>query len=107
MRRTISVLVASSCLLGCGLATGATTARVEVIAAPSVCWSGAIGDVTHDGCGNKTLNITSDIGIFAAAVQKQGDDSNPLTVRITPTGEQSKENTTTAAYGVVTVTAGG
>jgi hypothetical protein len=94
-------------LLAGTVAPTATTARVTVFAETSLCWSGSIGDATQEGCGRRDYDITSDLGIFAAVVQKQSDDTKTLTVRITPTGGESKEATTTAAYGVVTVTAGG
>ena len=95
-----------------GLLTGtgapkATTARVTVFADTSLCWSGSIGDATHEGCGRRDIDISNDLGIFVAVVQKQSDDSKALTVRITPTGGKAKESTTTAAYGVVSVSATG
>jgi len=100
--------IITAIIAGLGVGTPkVTTARVVVFAEVSTCWSGQIGDATQDGCGRAEFDIKSDIGIFVAVVQKKSDDAAVLTVRITPTGKPSKETTTTAAFGVVTVTAQG
>ena len=87
--------------------TKVSTARVTVFADVSTCWSGQVGDSTQEGCGRRDLEITSDLGVFVAVVQKKSDDSKALTVRITPSGGIPKEATTTASFGVVTVSAQG
>jgi len=70
-------------------------------------WSGSIGSIdqsTYDGAGDKTIDV-KDVsgGILVAVIQKQGGDSSELKVEILKDGKVIKEGSTTAAYGVVTV----
>ena len=76
-------------------------ATVLVEAAPDVCWSGAIGGSTREGCGNARFNVTGVTGL-SAVVQNKGAGS--LTIAIVQDGKETDRKTTTAEYGVVTVT---
>ena len=82
-----------------------TQAEVRVRAGAATCWSGQIGDATRDGCGLATYPVSSDLGIIVAVVQKKADDPNPLTVEVWINGEIADTATTSAAYGIVTVSA--
>lgn len=78
-------------------------ARVE--APTGVCWSGAIGNATRDGCGPAEFDITAEGtgGIYSVNAQKQGEGSEPLTLVLVINGEEVDRAETTAAYGVVSV----
>jgi hypothetical protein len=81
-----------------------TTATVEVRTAPAdLCWSGAFGNRTVDGCGDTKVDLQSDMGIFSANAQKQ-DEFGSLTLILFVNGKQVDSVTTTAAYGVASVT---
>lgn len=88
-------------------------ASVNVAAAPnkasikieySGSWSGSIGGDTSksvDGSGSMTYEVEGDI--IVATIQKGDDSVDPLTVSIFVNGEKKETETTTAGYGVVTV----
>lgn len=69
-------------------------------------WSGSIQDDTGqrsvDGSGNQEFDLGPNPGIVAATMQKQGA-SGSLTVELVKGGKTVKTQTTTADYGVVTV----
>jgi hypothetical protein len=72
----------------------------------SGCWTGAIagisGDATQksvDGCGTETFAVSG--SIVSVSFQKKDDKSNPLTVQLLSGSDVVKEDSTTAAYGVV------
>ena len=94
-------------LAGCTALGGAKVATIQVEAPASLCWSGAIGDATRDGCGDATFEIDSSISIFVANAQKQSDDSRPLTLKLIIEGKVVDTATTTAAYGIATVSGQG
>ncbi|RAP43432.1 hypothetical protein [uncultured Methanosphaera sp.] len=87
--------------------SNATGTQVKIIYDGS--WSGSInngdGSSTYSGDGNETINVTnsSDYSIVSAAIQKQGGNSRELKVQIIRNGEIKKEQSTTAEYGVVSV----
>lgn len=55
-------------------------ATVEVQTDPAdLCWSGAFGDRTVEGCGSDTVYLKSDIGIYSANAQKQSHSFGTLT----------------------------
>lgn len=90
-------------LAGCG-GGEPETAVVRIEAAEDVCWSGAIGNATEDGCGNATFEDVDGIGgIYSANAQKQDDSPEPLTIILEVGGEVADEATTDAAFGVVQV----
>ena len=76
-------------------------ATVLVEAAPDVCWSGAIGGSTREGCGNGRFDVTGVTGL-SAVVQNKG--AGTLTVAIVQDGKETDRKSTTAEYGVVSVT---
>ena len=82
-----------------------TRAEVRVRTGPSTCWSGQIDDATRDGCGAMTYPVSSDLGSIVAVVQKKSDDAEGLTVEVWIDGKLADTATTTAAYGLVTVSA--
>jgi hypothetical protein len=76
---------------------------VEVRTEPvDLCWSGAFGNRTVDGCGDSTVELPSSGGSFAATAQKQGE-SGSLTLVLRNKGKVLDSATTSAAYGVVSV----
>lgn len=89
---------------GCGSMPEETSAVARIEAPEGSCWSGSIGDVTRDGCGSSRVELDKSWA-HAVMVQKDGDDTSPLTVIIEIDGQEKDRGTTTAAYGVVTVTA--
>lgn len=70
-------------------------------------WSGSIGDIggqsTYDGSGEDTIDLGDADSIVSAAIQKQTGDSSELKVEILKDGKVIKDGSTTAEYGVVTV----
>lgn len=107
----LGVLFALGLLWG-GWAALSQEARTEhvlvtVSAPPSVCWSGFIGGATHDGCGPATVDTLyfPSGRVVSASVQKQGADSQGLTMAIVSNGTELARNSTSAAYGIVVVTA--
>jgi len=83
--------------------TTTSTATVSVIAGSELCWSGAIGDSTKDGCGTATFQIDGIAGIYSANAQKQSDDQGELTLVLTINGAEVDRATTFAAYGIAQV----
>ncbi|RLG25904.1 hypothetical protein DRN76_02080 [Methanosarcinales archaeon] len=72
-------------------------------------WSGSYGGIgsskSVDGWGTEEFYISSGDDIVSACFQKMEDDHTMLTVRIIKNGEVVKSESTTAAYGVVCVSA--
>lgn len=80
--------------------------QVKIIADGS--WSGSIGSgssqSSYDGTGEKTIDIdNSGFNIVSAAIQKKSGDSSELKVQILKDGKVLKEASTTAEYGVVSL----
>ncbi|WP_254535261.1 hypothetical protein [Halomarina litorea] len=74
-------------------------------------WTGSIsagGSARSvDGSGTETIDIDDSASIVSANAQKQDDRSGTLTIQILSNGEVLKESSTSAAYGVASVTASG
>ena len=70
-------------------------------------WSGSIGDLggqsTYDGSDEDTIDLGDAESVVSAAIQKQTGDSSELKVEIIKDGKVIKEGSTTAEYGVVSV----
>lgn len=67
-------------------------------------WSGSIGGDNSrsvDGTGSETYTVEGDI--IVATIQKDDDSSDELTVSIMVEGKTEETESTTASYGVVTV----
>jgi hypothetical protein len=80
-------------------------AVVRVEAAPSVCWSGSIGEATRDGCGAASYDVETIFGdVVSANVQKKDAGAGELTIIIELDGREVARNSTTAAYGLASVT---
>ena len=87
--------------------TESSDAGIEVRISYSGEWSGSVGgDGTSssvDGSGDETIPIDGDPATVSASIQKQDDSNDELTVAIVEDGEVIVEESTTAEYGVVTV----
>ena len=70
-------------------------------------WSGSIGDAgsqsSYDGSGEDTVDLGNAKSVVSAVIQKKTADSSELKVEILKDGKVLKEGSTTAEYGVVTV----
>ena len=99
----IGYLAFHGCSSGNGVGGSTKDATITISTVPeSVCWSGAIGDSTKDGCGDQTISVHDDLGIFSSNVQNQGLYGT-VTISLTVDGEQRDSSTTSAAYGVASV----
>ena len=78
---------------------------IGVDAPEGMCWSGAIGDSTKDGCGSQSFDI-EDEAIIVAVVQKQSEGSWLMTVTLEIDGEVVETATTSAEFGVAQVSEG-
>jgi hypothetical protein len=77
-----------------GATTPAAPAVVEVVAPPSLCWSGAFGDRTVEGCGNQTVALKDMAGVYSANAQKQDDGASELTLVLTVGGRELDRTST-------------
>lgn len=70
-------------------------------------WSGSVGDDESqrsvDGSGTEEFEVNPDSMVVSGTFQKDDDSSDELTVRIKQDGEVVNEQSTTAEYGVVSV----
>jgi len=90
-----------------GCVPGLTGSGVDHVRVMYVgCWTGAIsvvsGDATQksvEGCDTETFAASG--SIVSVVFQKKDDASNPLTVQLLSGSDVVKEESTTAAYGVV------
>jgi hypothetical protein len=82
---------------------GSSPAVVEVVAPAGLCWSGAFGDRTVDGCGNASVPLQDMGGTYSANAQKQDDTSQQLTLVLRIDGQEVDRTSTSAAYGLASV----
>jgi hypothetical protein len=68
----------------------------------SCAWQGSAGGSSYDGHGTKTIRF-KDLAITAADAQKQDGGHEPLTLTLRDGSKVLDHATTTAAYGVATV----
>jgi hypothetical protein len=61
------------------------------------------GSQSVDGTGSKTFTMSGNPNIVSAVFQKSGDGSGTLTVNIIKDGQIVETKSTSAAYGVVSV----
>lgn len=70
-------------------------------------WSGAVGgdgsSRSVDGSGTEEIEVDGDPAVISANAQKQDDSSDELTIQILQDGEVVAEQSTTAEYGVASV----
>lgn len=70
-------------------------------------WSGSVGDIdgqsTYDGSGEDTIDLGDADSIVSVVIQKKSGGSSELKVEILKDGKVIKDGSTTAEYGVVTV----
>lgn len=80
-------------------------AKVRIEAPAALCWSGSIGDATREGCGPATFDVQTTFGnVVSANVQKKDDSARELAIIVEIDGQEKARNSTTAAYGVASVT---
>jgi hypothetical protein len=83
---------------------GPATVNATIQISSNTSWSGSIGadgqSTSVEGFGSKSFTVHG--SVFSAVVQKQTEEGY-LTVSIIVNGETKTSQTTTAAYGVVTV----
>lgn len=89
------------------LTGGKTDGIVHVTAPEGSCWTGAIGGATQEGCGDQTFPVHDSLGLFSSNAQKKDDGPWTLTISVEVDGNVIATNSTTAAYGVTQVVAGG
>jgi hypothetical protein len=106
----LAVLVLANLLIGRNgterQPTNQEGATVQVIATPeSLCWSGAFGNRTVDGCGSDVVDMPAGGvgGIHSATAQKQGGDAGTLELVLRINDTEVDRASTEAAYGVVSV----
>lgn len=79
--------------------------QIKVIYSGS--WTGAYGDIgstkSVEGTGTKTFTLSNPEFVISAVFQKDDDSSRTLTAEILKNGEVVKSESTSAAYGVVSV----
>lgn len=85
---------------------GDASLQVKVISSGS--WSGSVGTAskqkTVSGSGTEVINLDgTGWDIASAVIQKQDGDSSTLTVQLIKDGKVKSEESTNAAYGVVSV----
>lgn len=72
-------------------------------------WSAAVGgdggSRTVDGSGTETIDVDDGSSVVSANAQKQDDGNGELTIQILSDGEVIKQSSTTAAFGVASVSA--
>lgn len=70
-------------------------------------WAGAVGTEQStrsvDGSGSEDIEIEGDPGVVSANAQKQDDSDDELIIQILQDGEVIAEESTTAEYGVASV----
>jgi hypothetical protein len=87
---------------------------VRVTMPAGQCWSGSIGvdvnQASHEGCGTRTIDVRDDCDIAVVAVIQKGFDDitlepfpGTLTVDILRSGEVVETSSTSADFGVVSV----
>jgi hypothetical protein len=71
---------------------------VQVITYPSdLCWSGAFGDRTVDGCGNDTIELEPTTGDYYVTNAQIQDEGGSLTL-VLKAGDTEIDSTTTQAH---------
>jgi hypothetical protein len=111
MNRAAAALVLVFALAGCTTSqqlrltrTQDATVHIET-SVPDLCWSGAIGGATHDGCGNADIAVHDQTGMFSSSVQKRDATGAQITISIVVDGRQVASNETSADYGLASVIA--
>lgn len=90
-----------------GTVSGAgTDATVRITADPATCWTANVGNATQEGCGPKEFPVTDSLGLFSSTAQKKDETTGELAIAIVQDGEVVESNSTSAAFGVVTVIIG-
>jgi hypothetical protein len=75
---------------------------ITVDAPDGMCWSGAIGDSSKDGCGTESFEI-KDEAIIVGVVQKTTEGHWTMTVTLEMDGKVEDTATTNAEFGVAQV----
>jgi hypothetical protein len=75
---------------------------VQVDAPSGMCWSGAIGDSSKDGCGPASFDIEGEY-IIVANAHKQTPGDWTLTLTLTVGGDVKDTSETSAEFGLASV----
>lgn len=78
-------------------------AEVKVLAPADLCWSGAFGDRTVEGCGSASVALEDTSGVYSANAQKQDDSAGELTLILMVGNQEVDHTSTSAAYGLASV----
>lgn len=70
----------------------------------TLCWTGAIGGATHEGCGDTDIPVHDQLGLFSSSVQKKVTVGT-VTISIVVDGNTVASNSTSAEYGMALVVA--
>lgn len=100
------VLSAASCTAGQQLSlTREQNAVIHIATTPaSLCWTGAIGGATHEGCGDADIPVHDQTGLFSSSVQKKVTGGT-VWIKIVVGGKTVASNSTSAEYGMALVIA--
>jgi hypothetical protein len=79
-------------------------ATLYISTAERTCWSGAVGNATHDGCGSATISFVGQFGSYVAVIQKTSGDRKNLDLRIYVEDQLLAQGNTSSPYGVVSAT---
>jgi hypothetical protein len=102
----LAILVLANLLVGKNGTARQEGTTLQVIAEPeSLCWSGAFGNRTVDGCGSGVVDMPASGvgGVHSATAQKQGGDSGTLELVLRINGTEVDRASTEAVYGVVSL----
>ena len=110
----IIVIAAAASLSPLGPPPATPDYAVRVTMPAGQCWSGSIGvdasQASHEGCGTQTIDVRDDCDLAVVAVIQKGFDETTLepfpgtlTVDILRDGEVLETGSTSADFGVVTV----
>ncbi len=104
------VVAVASTSYGTGSSSiGSSSKTVQIKVNYNGKWSGAYGEVgattSVDGFGSKTYTITNPVYMVSATFQKNDASASEMSVEINEDGTVLKSGSTTAAYGVVLISA--
>ena len=108
----IIIIAAAASLSSLGPPAAPPDYAVRISMPAGQCWSGSIGvdtnQASHEGCGVQTIDVRDDCDLAVVAVIQKGFDENgpfpgTLTVDILRDGDIVETGSTSADFGVVSV----